>query len=258
MSTYFFPAAQRIRARCNDGILCMLDFDGTLVPIVDNPADCRLSTEVKQILKDISGGKNNTVAIISGRQLSDLRKRVGIKNIYYGGSHGLEISGPAMEFVHPETEHTKRPVELLKRSMEKEFHSIPGILIESKPFSFAFHYRMLPQEDIKSAVRRFRHLVLESTLKHRISVLRGKKVLEVIPRINWDKGAAVNYIRDLTGGRVCPVYVGDDRTDESAFKALEHEGITVRVGQRKNTAASYHLKNQKEIVPFLRFFSRNM
>ena len=100
---------------------------------------------------------------------------------------------------------------------------------------------------------RFRRLISDSSSKEQISVLTGKKVLEVMPRINWNKGAAVEYIIYQTGGGVCPVYVGDDRTDESAFAALEQKGVTVRVGRKKDTAASYYLKSQKEICCLLKF-----
>ncbi len=250
---YFFSKATSLEEPGRADILLMLDFDGTLVPIMNNPADCYLSNEVRYLLSALSKRESLTTCVISGRSLADVRKRVGIRGIYYGGSHGLEVSGPAMKFVHPEAENAARTMRLLKTSVRKEFGSMPGILVESKPFSLTLHYRMLAKKNVRSTLKQFRRLISDLSSKEQISVLTGKKVLEVMPHMNWDKGAAVSLIRGRVGTQLLPVYVGDDRTDETAFKELMYQGITVRVGRNRNTLASYYLRNQKEIVLFLKY-----
>ena len=85
----------------NRAILLMCDFDGTLVPIQGDPGKCILLPDIRKQLEMIVHTGNSSVAILSGRSLSDIRKRVPIKDIYHAGSHGLEISGPGIRYVHP-------------------------------------------------------------------------------------------------------------------------------------------------------------
>ncbi|HEX2966688.1 MAG TPA: trehalose-phosphatase [Syntrophorhabdaceae bacterium] len=230
----------------------MLDFDGTLVPIMKNPEECYLSDEVRHLLSMLSRHKDFTIGIISGRSLPDLRKRIGIKNIYYSGSHGLEISGPGIRFVHPDAKRTRTQIFSLKKSVEKELGLVEGVLIEGKNYSFSFHYRMLERKNIAPVLRRFKDAISRSQMMNEnILILKGKKVVEIIPSLNWNKGSAVTYIMSNTRRGLYPVFVGDDRTDESVFSELAGRGLTVRIGKKKETSACYYLRSQKEVTRFL-------
>ena len=84
-------------------------------------------------------------------------------------------------------------------------------------------------------------------------MLRGKKVLELVPNIHWDKGKAALFLLEKFNKTCLPVYVGDDVTDETAFNALKEYGITIRVGKSKQTQAEYYLRGQWEVLRLLQY-----
>jgi trehalose 6-phosphate phosphatase len=234
-------------------ILLMCDFDGTLTPIHGDPGKCVLLPNIRNQLEMIVHSGKSHVAILSGRSLSDIQKRVPIKNIYHAGNHGLEISGPNIKYVHPKALAAKTIIDKIRGSVEKEIADIEGILIEKKKFSFTLHYRMANKADGAFVRKTFYKIISENTQEQTVAILKGKKVLELTPNVSWDKGkAALLIIRHLE--KTClPIYIGDDVTDESAFKALSEGGITIRVGISKKTAAQYYLKNQRESLQFLHY-----
>jgi len=236
-----------------EGLLLMLDFDGTLVPIMNNPADCYLSPEIRRYLSMICHAKGFAVAVISGRSLSDVRKRVPVRGIYYSGSHGLEIFGPTFNFAHPDAVHMKAAIDRLRKLIMKRMGHIEGLTIEKKRFSFSCHYRMMEKRNVGKMTKKLIALLSEDSDHEHITVMRGKKVIEVIPGIDWNKGNAVKVIMDHLRHKFIPVYVGDDTTDEFAFRALNNIGLTVRVGRSKKSFASYYIREQKDIVQFLRY-----
>lgn len=236
-----------------EGILLMLDFDGTLVPIVDDPADCYLSPEVRRYLSMVCHTKGFAVAVISGRSLSDIKKRVSVKGLYYSGSHGLEISGPAFNFVHPDAVRMRPVIDGLRKSVAKNMGRTEGLIIEKKPFSFSCHYRMMEKRNVGRTTKKLIALLSQDSVHEHITVMRGKKVIEAIPRIDWSKGNAVQVIMDCLRRKFMPIYVGDDTTDEFAFRVLNDVGLTVRICRSRKSSARYYLKEQKEIVPFLAY-----
>ncbi len=236
-----------------EGVLLMLDFDGTLVPIVDDPADCYLSPEVRRYLSMICHTKGFAVAVISGRSLSDIKKRVSVEGLYYSGSHGLEISGPAFDFVHPDAVRIKPVMDRLRKLITRNMGRIEGFTIEKKPFSFSCHYRMMEKRNVGKTTKKLIALLSQDSTHEHITVMRGKKVIEAIPRIDWSKGNAVQVIMDYLRHKFMPIYVGDDTTDEFAFRVLNDVGLTVRICRSKKSSARYYLREQKEIVPFLAY-----
>ena len=91
-------------------LLLLLDFDGTLTPIRRDPDKVRLGKRMHGILKILSGQTNINVAIISGRELGDIRKKIGLKDVVYAGNHGLELSGPNVEFILPAAIKAKKTI----------------------------------------------------------------------------------------------------------------------------------------------------
>lgn len=247
----FLTKTLPIDLRCYDGILLMLDFDGTLVPIVNDPALCYPSFGVREYLAKIARTGRNIVAVVSGRSLSDVRNRIAIENIYYSGSHGLEITGPGLDYVSSEAIRMKPVINKLRILTENKIGHLKGVLIEKKHFSFSFHYRMMEQETIGEALKEFQSLLSQERTKDSITVMRGKKVLEVMPRTVQNKGSAIQTIMDHFCDKLLPLYVGDDITDESAFQVLGDKGITIRIMKKRDSAAKYFLKSQKDISPFL-------
>ena len=234
------------------GILLFLDFDGTLVPIQNDPTKCVLSPKIKGQLETIALSGKAWIAILSGRTVNDIKKKVHIENLYYGGNHGLEISGPFVNYTHPEALRGKHLIGKLCREIEQEIGNIEGAFIEKKKFGFTLHYRMANKEDKALIQRAFHRITAENSDAQTVTVMRGKKALELAPNVSWDKGIAALFILQELKRNYLPIYVGDDLTDETAFKILNEDGITIRIGRSKKTAAKYYLKGQWEVSRFLK------
>lgn len=233
-------------------VVIFLDYDGTLTPIVETPDQAILSDEMRQTLQGL--GRRCTVAVISGRDLRDVQERVGIASLFYAGSHGFDITGP--EGRHLEYQQGLEFLPLLdwaEKALRDRLGSISGSLIERKKFSIAVHYRKVEEEDVRSVEKAVDQVL---TSQPGLRKTHGKKVFELQPEIDWHKGKAVQWLLealDLDQPAVLSLYIGDDVTDEDAFKALRQRGIGILVGNTtSNTAARYRLKNPDEVKRFLK------
>ena len=240
---------QQIAARSGQ-VAVFLDYDGTLTPIVSQPESAFLSGSMREALRGMAA--RTPVAILSGRDLDDVRQRVDIDGIIYAGSHGFDIAGPRGLCRQAATEFSPS-LDLAEKQLHKALDRIPGARIERKHFSIAAHYRNVKENNV-SAVRQ---AVAEVVARHRdLRRIDGKKVCELLPDIDWDKGKAVLWLLEALGferGNVRPVYIGDDSTDEDAFRALEPCGVGIIVAeQSQRTVARYMLKDPGEVELFLR------
>lgn len=239
-------------AACVSGsrhVLLFFDFDGTLAPIVEDPAQARMPAETRQSLVQLAGSDKFSLAIISGRALSDLRERVGLENLIYAGNHGLEISGPGFDFVEPEAARQLEALGELSQRLRVPLRHVPGVEVENKVLSASVHFRRAPAASL-AEVREMVEAEVD-TVGSPFEVTEGRKVFEIRPRVDWHKGMAVGWIREGSGHpeALC-IYVGDDLTDEDAFLALPG-GITVSVGQTRKTSARYYLEHQESVQEFL-------
>lgn len=200
-----------------------LDYDGTLTPIVERPEDAVLPGDMRRVLERLA--RRYPVAVVSGRGRPDVEERVGLPGLYYAGSHGFDIAGPAGADVTFEAAAEVVPVvETVTRALEAELAAVPGAQVEPKRFTVAVHYRRVAPEDVE----RLEKIVERQVAAHpELRKAGGKKVWEIRPAIDWDKGRAVQWLlavvaraRGLTPGTILPVYLGDDETDEDAFRAL--------------------------------------
>lgn len=229
-------------------IFLLFDFDGTLVPISKNPDACYLSDEIKKILESLK--TKIKIGIISGRDLNDLKKRVAIDGIYYSGSHGLQIKGNGVNYINLEAKMAKPLINRIYKKTAEIAQNFEGIFIEKKDFSFTLHYRNTVSQQRKDLKKLFFQILREYD-QQKIRVLKGKMVFEVMPAIDWDKGKATLFMINSIKKEVFPIFLGDDITDETVFKAIKDIGITVRVGISRNTQATYCLRTQKEVYKFL-------
>ncbi|MDD4907429.1 MAG: trehalose-phosphatase [Candidatus Omnitrophica bacterium] len=241
-------------------IFLFLDFDGTLVPIARTPDRVVTPFGIKGLLKKLAGGPYCKVAVISGRGLDDLKKRLGLSGIIYSGNHGLEIEGPGAKVIRRVSGSYRSALKQMKYALIEGLSSIRGVLIEDKGLSISLHYRMVSKKDIPGVEAVFRKIADPRLKKGLIDVLFGKKVFEVRPASRWDKGKVVlwllkRYARPLKGGKVLPIYIGDDTTDEDAFRALQGKGLTIRVGARGASCARYYLRDVDEVSAFLRMIA---
>ena len=240
---------QEIAGR-GDQLAVFLDFDGTLTAIVSDPKKALLSDSMRQTLQALV--MRASVAVLSGRDLDDVRKRVAIDAIIYGGSHGFDIAGPR-GLRRQEATKLLPTLDAAEKELREKLAGIGGALIERKRFSIAAHYRKVNESDFP----RLERAVSEVAARHReLRRMEGKKVYELLPCTDWDKGKAVLWLLKNLGlehGKVRPIYIGDDRTDEDAFRALGQCGTGILVSEQpRPTAASYSLKDPSEVERFLR------
>jgi trehalose 6-phosphate phosphatase len=230
-----------------------LDYDGTLTPIVSRPEDAVLDREVRQTLKELAD--QCFVAVISGRDLKDVQNLVGLGDIYYAGSHGFDIAGPRGQHLEYQLGKEFLPAldkaeKSLRDRLEKK---ITGVQVERKKFSIAVHYRRAARGTVREVEEAVDQAKKESD---RLRKSSGKKIFELQPDIDWHKGKALLWLLEQLGidrPEVIPFYVGDDVTDEDAFKVLKDRGIGIAVQEAPApTAARYRLRNPDEVQQFLK------
>lgn len=235
-----------------------LDYDGTLTPIVEDYREAWLDPEMVAALEKLA--RVCKIAIISGRGLADLRRRVKKDNLYYAGSHGFEIAGPEGVNMRPENAvRFLRALDSAEQSLRDKIAEIAGAEIERKPFGISAHYRRVAEKDV-SRVERIVDKVAQAHQDLRKS--RGKKVFQLQPRTDWNKGDAVQWLLAHTAlGKddSFPVYLGDDITDEDAFSALAERGIgiIVREDNARPTTADYALEDPEDAARFLTWLADN-
>lgn len=230
-----------LRRFASSDVLVGFDFDGTLAPIVADPAKAYLTATVRKQLVQVTG--RYPCVVISGRGRSDLRARVaGVGFRAAIGNHGAEPSSRSKRF------------RALLRDWRLELGALlgsePGVAIEDKEFSLSVHYR--GARDKTAARRRIRAAVAGLRAARIIS---GKQVVNVVPRDAANKGVALRTQCDKLRCRLA-IYVGDDETDEDVFRMGAHGNLlAIRVGYSKTSRATHYLKNQKAVSRFLEHLS---
>ena len=238
-------------------ILLLLDYDGTLTPIVRRPELARLPNRTRTLLKQLLRRKYVTVGIISGRSLRDVKKLVGLKGTIYVGNHGLELEGPNFKFVNPAAKNSKPLIQKIGRKLKEKLRQINGALVEPKGLTLSVHHRLVKGSDLIILKGIFDNVTKPFRIRKKIKVGMGKKVFEVRPPVKWDKGKIVKWIlaRLYPGHKakgLLPIYLGDDRTDEDAFRALKRKGLTIFVGKKKAfSKADYFVTSTEEVNSFL-------
>ncbi|HYJ79723.1 MAG TPA: trehalose-phosphatase [Longimicrobiaceae bacterium] len=232
-------------------LVLLLDFDGTLAPIVPHPDDAAIPPATRAALERLRSFAGVEAAVVSGRGLADVRLRAGIPGVAYAGNHGMEMQGAGFERVHPQAAAARPLLEAVARRIEPELAAVPGAFLEDKELTLSVHFRRAPAER-EPEVRRIVAAAVAGV--GGVKVTEGKMVLEVRPRVEWDKGKAVLFLLDqLRPPAGTPVlYLGDDRTDEDAFRALRQrggggEGVLVAEEPPADTAASSRLRGPEEV-----------
>ncbi|MEJ2238553.1 MAG: trehalose-phosphatase [Gemmatimonadales bacterium] len=236
-------------------IVVFLDYDGTLTPIVATPDLAKISEEMRDVLSEVASAC--TTVIVSGRGREDVAHLVGLDNLYYAGSHGFDIAGPSgTELRHEIGSEYRSTLESVVQRLKAELAETDGALIEDKQFSVAIHYRLVNEAEVAGVER----AVDEALAQHpELRKSLGKKIFELRPDVEWDKGKAVLWLLDaldLNDENVVPLYIGDDVTDEDAFVALQDRGLGILVSETpRETKADLSLRDTTEVGTFLRLVS---
>jgi trehalose-phosphatase len=228
-----------------------LDYDGTLTPIVERPEGAALSPETRAQIERLAG--HVQVAILSGRDLADVRRMVGVERIAYAGSHGFDLVLPDGSAYQRDRGFLPE-LDAAERALWPVIGTVAGSWVERKAFAIAVHLRQVdpdrwPEVDAAVAEVAAAHPLLRRT--------SGKMIFELRPAIDWDKGNALHWLLErmrLAGDGVLPIYVGDDETDEDAFRAVWSDGLGVVVRGESDdrlTLARFALRDTEETRGFL-------
>ncbi|KAB2597387.1 trehalose-phosphate phosphatase J [Pyrus ussuriensis x Pyrus communis] len=253
---------QIIDASKGKQIVMFLDYDGTLSPIVEDPDRAFMSDAMRKTVKKVA--RCFPTAIVSGRCREKVYKFVRLAELYYAGSHGMDIKGPPKGskymkvcqgvLCQPASEFLPMIDEVYRLLVDKT-KSTPGAKVENNKFCLSVHFRCVDEKKWNELFMQVRSILKEYSM---LKLTQGRKVLEIRPTIKWDKGKALEFILESLGYANCtdvfPVYIGDDRTDEDAFKVLRErgQGFGILVSKvPKETNATYSLQEPAEVMDFL-------
>lgn len=248
---------QAKRKLASKPIFLFFDYDGTLTPIAKTPQRAVISEKVKELLKKLSRKPNLALAIISGRELKDIKNIVGLKDIIYAGNHGLEIEGPKIKFESQVSPRLKLVIRNIYENMVRSFSRIKGVLVEDKGLAVSVHYRLMDVKDMQEFLSIFSEITKPFTAGNKIKINEGKKVYEIKPMVAWDKGKTVLWLLArqqflAEEDEVFPVYFGDDLADEDVFRVLKNKGLTIFVGKPRASKALYYVKSITEVTQFMK------
>ena len=245
-----FPNGLLIEIAARSRLLLMLDYDGTIAPIVSDPAAAWPLNQAREALLALAARRDRIdVAIISGRGIAELARLLGVsRGIYLAGVHGLEITDPDGRYeVVAGPEDALPQLEMVRRWLHEQVRGGAGLTVEDKRLALALHYRNADPAIARRLVDEFENFVAREA--GHLIIKRGKQVSEAAPR-GADKGAAVKRLVERMGGSV-PVYFGDDLTDEDAFRALAGRGLSVMVEGEGESAALYRVESPAAVAAIL-------
>lgn len=240
-----------------------LDYDGVLTPIVDRPQDAVMSDGMREAVQALA--QRCPVCVVSGRDRSVVQQLMGVEDLVVAGSHGFDLWSPGEGTIaHDAATGFEDLISDVRGRLRAEVESIPGAVVEPKRASVAVHYRLANPEHHAKLTAMVDELLDEYS--GRLKVTPGKMVYELQPKIDWHKGKAVLHLLrtlDLDADDVMPLYLGDDITDEDAFRALAGRGVGIIVGHpddpevaNRPTAADFVLESTVEVEQFLNTLAR--
>ncbi|MGC5161770.1 trehalose-phosphatase [Rhodococcus sp. DT1] len=240
-----------------------LDYDGVLTPIVSRPEDAVWSDSMRRTVLDLAD--RCSVCIVTGRDRQVVQQLMGVDDLIVAGSHGFDIWSPEQgPVVHEALTDFTDLIAETTATLRERLHGLDGVTIEAKHASVAVHYRQAAP-DTRARVDEIIH-ELRDRNSDRLTLVPGKMVYEFTPAIDWNKGKAVLHLIDVLGldsDDIVPLYLGDDITDESAFRALRGRGIGILVGRPddpemagRTTAADFVLDSVQDVEKFLTGLAR--
>lgn len=225
-------------------LLVACDYDGVIAPIVTNPALARPIPDTVKCLNDLAALRQTDVAVVSGRSIESLHAVLGrLPRWHIVGCHGAEWPEMRWAIADRVSREAFRP--LADRLQELSL-GVPGCLVEQKPYGAAIHYRNAAPEAAEELIP---HVLALAHDRPDLVVRHGKKVIE-FSVTTANKGDAFRRLRYITGS-TASIYIGDDVTDEDAFRTLGENDVGVSVGGRRNGAA-YDVQDPDAVLALLR------
>jgi len=228
-----------------DNMFLFLDYDGTLAPIAESPDKAVMPSNIHNIIMRIK--EKIPVAIVTGRSIDNIINVFGTKNLIYAGNHGAEIWNGKKFIKGQQLARSRQAMKNVITELSDAFSSISGVIIEDKGITASIHFRMVRSDDLCRMLNIFWSVV--DSYKRLFKITSGKKVFEIRPHGIRNKGIAVKWIWQNIAPDKIPVYIGDDKTDEDAFRAIRGRGIGISIG--RNNEADYYLESQDEIEKLL-------
>jgi alpha,alpha-trehalase len=229
--------AREIRARAaGHHLLVLCDFDGTLCEFDPDPYAVWLPESLRDALTAIAARGDATVGLVSGRRLEDIRTRAYLGDAaYYAGFHGLEVQGEGSTFAHPDSDAVRDLVHSVAVALTLELRRFGGVFLENKDLSIVIHFRAATTEVQLQVQEIFERYARPHVEAGSLQVMNGSCARELMPNIRWNKGTAAAWICDHVQrkhGATWPLYIGDDVTDEDAFKFVKERGLGVAASDR--------------------------
>ena len=251
----FFENLEKVKNELSQkDIFLFLDYDGTLTPIVATPDLAVISDETRDIVRRVS--EKLTVAIVSGRATDDVRSKMKLEGVFYAGSHGFEIVAPDGQVtINEEAQKIRSTIDEVHEKLSDRLKNVKGALVENVKYTISSHYRLVSEEDFPKVEKAVDEILEEYPI---LKKTNGKKVFEIRPKIDWDKGRAVrwimNYLKyDKDKHLLC--YIGDDTTDEDAFRVLKNKGFGILVAEElRPSEAEYYVENTSDVKQVLEIF----
>lgn len=241
------PGIQVLESLAFTGTLYAFDFDGTLAPIVSTPDKAKPSKATESLLQSIS--EHAPTAVISGRALSDLKRRLSFIPDHLIGNHGLE----GLSLHNDSSLQAHSICESWSKQLQRNWKFESGIFVEDKIYSLALHYRRARNKK-GARIKLFQKI---EKLNPAPRIILGKCVMNLIPTGAPHKGVALLELM-MHSNLKCALYVGDDDTDEDVFSLPDARIISVRVGEKKSSNAQFFIKRQSEMNRLLKLVYKNV
>src|SRR5262249_44322725 len=222
-------------------LLLLFDYDGTLAEFANAPCHALLPPATRVVLATLASQPRVRVGIISGRELEELKRMVGLPGLFYAGTSGLECDLNGEIATHPLARHSLGMLDELQAALQVHCDGFPGAWLERKRFGLTVHFRELAAAVVPLLLEN-----LENELARwgdRLHVVTGAKAVEIIPNLGWTKGTAVDLFLERLGQKPrLVIYAGDEASDlEVLWEVGLHDGITIGVGHNSPTVAQYEL-----------------
>ena len=230
-------------------LLVATDFDGTLAPIRPRPEDVRMPEAAWASLDALARHPGVRVAVLSGRELTEVTRLVNLPKAVYAGNHGMEIKGGGIDYIHPQALACRPVLDSAAQFLENKISGIDGAFVEHKGLSLSVHFRLVMEDALPQVEQTARSCAAAFPGLKRHA---GKKVIEFRPDIAWNKGYALKrLLKGLGLPAAAALYMGDDTTDEDAFAVLNGVGTSLHVGENADTRARYRLRDPADTAEFL-------